>query len=78
LNGADDMNQMTIFDTLDRPTGLLHRCHLYRGDQFKYTAFPSLKGMKVIGIRSSEVYNFTAEGYREWLEENEFEEREPT
>ena len=75
------MNQMTIFEAIDdkpKNIGLLHRCHLYHGDQFKYTAFPSLKGMKVIGVRSSEVYNFTAEEYREWLEENKFEEREPT
>ena len=57
------MNQLTIFDTLDRPTGLLHRCHLYHGDQLKYTAFPSLKGMKAIGIRSSDVYDFTADEY---------------
>ena len=73
--------QMTIFEAIDdkpKNIGLLHRCHLYHGNQFKYTAFPSLKGMKVIGIRSSEVYNFTAEEYAEWVQENEFEEREPT
>ncbi|WP_462419991.1 hypothetical protein [Salinicoccus sp. Marseille-QA3877] len=69
------MNQLTIFDTLDRPTGLLHRCHLYHGDQFMYTAFPSLKGMKAIGIRSSEVYDMTADEYRAWIDENGYEER---
>lgn len=71
------MNQMTIFEALDKPkkTGLLHRCHIYQADRFIYTAFPSLKGMKAIGIRSSGVHDMTAEEYRVWIDKNGYEER---
>ena len=75
------MSQMTIFEAIDnkpKNIGLLHRCHLYHNDTFKYTAFPSLKGMKVIGIRSSDVHDMTADEYRRWINENGYEEREPT
>lgn len=72
------MQQLDIFNFTDdkRKTGLLHRCHLYHNDTFKYTAFPSLKGMKAIGIRTSDVHDFTADEYKEWLDENKFEERD--
>lgn len=77
------MQQLDIFSftsSADRSQngrkGLLHRCHIYHKDQFVYTAFPSLKGMKVIGIRSSQVHDMTVDEYRAWIDENEYEERE--
>lgn len=66
------MNQMTIFEALDKPkkVGLLHRCHLYRDGEMVFTAFPSLKGMKLLRIRPGNpmVMDLTVEEYEAFLE----------
>lgn len=71
------MNQMTIFEAIeDKPkkVGLLHRCHLYKGNEIAYTAFPSRKGMKLLGIRTTEALNMTVKEYEAFKAYNNLEE----
>lgn len=73
------MQQLDIFsiDNKSKKVGLLRRCHLYKGSQFKYTAFPTRKGMKLLGIRTSETLNMTPEEYREYIKTYDLREVQP-
>ena len=69
------MKQLEIFSLEEpKPTGLLHRCHLYKENQFKYTAFPTRKGMKLLGIRTSEALDMTLDEYREFIKTHDLRE----